>query len=377
MKLGRGKAQLKILVARPDRLGDVLLSTPVIAALKATYPHAEITFLVQPRVAPIIGGIPGVDQVWIYDKDGKYRGLSGLIKLFLELRRGQYRIAVLLQTQFKLSFAVFLAGIRYRLGPYAKIHSFLFFNRGMRQRRSLVEMHEADYNLALLRRLGIRAKTRQYLPQAAVSEAVRAEAKTWLLTQGFELSRAVIAVHPGMGGSALNWPTSHYADLIQRLLMEGKQVLMTGGPTEAYLLSQVETEVKALQKGVDVPPPAKLVLYASKVGGAEKDIQFLAGLYSFCSVVVAPSTGPLHLAAALQIPVVTFYPPIRVQSAIRWGPYVPYDQEKQKAQVFVPEGYCGEDFACRGQACHYYPCMRTIPVDRAHRAVNELSKDPA
>jgi heptosyltransferase-3 len=88
--------------------------------------------------------------------------------------------------------------------------------------------------------------------------------------------------------------------------------------------------------------------------------------------VVAPSTGPLHIAVALKKPVVTFYPPIRVQSAIRWGPYINDDSQ---ASLLIPEVYCGEDFKCRGNLCNYFPCMKTITVAQAVEQVGiQLAK---
>ena len=91
-------------------------------------------------------------------------------------------------------------------------------------------------------------------------------------------------------------------------------------------------------------------------------------------MVVAPSTGPLHLAVAVGASVVTFYPPIRVQSAVRWGPYIP---DESRASILVPEVYCGEDFRCRGSLCHYYPCMKSLTVAQALEQANiQLSRLP-
>ena len=84
-------------------------------------------------------------------------------------------------------------------------------------------------------------------------------------------------------------------------------------------------------------------------------------------LVVAPSTGPLHLAVAMGRDVVTFYPPIRVQSAKRWGPYdgpVMDSSRVQRAAIFTPEVYCGQEFRCLGERCASYPCMKTISVER-------------
>jgi heptosyltransferase-3 len=95
-------------------------------------------------------------------------------------------------------------------------------------------------------------------------------------------------------------------------------------------------------------------------------------LYAETSLVVAPSTGPLHLAVAAGKPVVTFYPPIKVQSALRWGPYV---ADESRASVLVPEVYCGEDFTCRGSLCNYYPCMKSLTVAQALEQANfQLSR---
>jgi ADP-heptose:LPS heptosyltransferase len=91
-------------------------------------------------------------------------------------------------------------------------------------------------------------------------------------------------------------------------------------------------------------------------------IDFLAALMSKASVVVAPSTGPLHVAVAVGTPVVTFYPPVRVMSALRWGPYL---NDEEHSSVLVPDVYCGQAFKCRGSLCHYYPCMRSLTVEGA------------
>ncbi len=97
-------------------------------------------------------------------------------------------------------------------------------------------------------------------------------------------------------------------------------------------------------------------------------IDFLAGLCEFSDVVVAPSTGPLHLAVALNRRVVSFYPPIRVQSAVRWGPYL---ADETRASVLVPENYCGQDFQCLGSLCNYFPCMKSLTVKQAIRSIEK------
>jgi len=356
--IGDGSRTLRILVVRADRMGDVILSTPVFEVIKRHYPNSKLTVLAQASVAPLLEGLASVDEVMIYEPAGKHAGLRGLFRLFRDIRVKRFRIAIVLQTTWKIATAVFFGKVRYRVGPLSRPYSFLLFNRGVRQRRSQVEMHEADYNLQLLRKLGIRVGARNVPTAISISDEDREAAKRFLTDHGWKEGEPLIAVHPGMGGSALNWPETHYTDLVRVLLREGRKVLLTGGHTEAELLNRIATAIGPLRE--------KLITYIAEPG---RGIGFLAGLLDCCSLMVAPSTGPLHLAVALKKPVLTFYPPIRVQSAIRWGPYL---REEKTASILVPEVYCGEDFKCRGNLCNYFPCMKTITVAEALEKVNLL-----
>jgi ADP-heptose:LPS heptosyltransferase len=343
---------LPILVVRCDRLGDVILSTPVFEVIKRHYPHAHLVAMVREAVAPAIDGMKSVDSLFIYRPESRHKGLGGFFRLVSDIKAGQFRIAVVLQSQWKIAAAIFFANIRYRVGPLSKIHSFFFYNRGVRQSRSQVEMHEADYNLQLLRRLGIRVGTRNIPVSMHISKERLAEARVWLARNGWNPENSLIAVHPGMGGSALNWPEAHYIEFIRALLKEGKQVVVTGGPGESALLARIREALGTYK--------AKAIWYDSKTTSGT--IQDLAGIFNWADLVVAPSTGPLHLAVALGKSVVTFYPPVRVQSAVRWGPYL---KDETRAGILIPEVYCGEEFKCRGSLCNYHPCMKSLTVAQA------------
>lgn len=359
----RNDSRLKVLIVRTDRLGDVLLSTPVIEGIRRAIPKAEITFLAQGFVKPLLEGIPGVSEVMVYDPKGAHHGVRGFFHLMEELAQKKFQISICVQSNPRVAAALYGVGVPIRVGPRSKLHSYLFFNKGIRQRRSFVEMHEADYGLDLLRVLGIRHPTLAIPTTVSVPEEATEWAKNWLTVQGLltqeENPKKLIVVHPGMGGSALNWPESHYIDLIDSLLGEGHRVLITGGAQEDELIHRVVSNLKTKEhKGA-------LAIY----GGREaKSVEYLAALYQHCSIVVAPSTGPLHLAVALGKPTVSFFPPIRVQSALRWGPY---SIDPENASILHPEVYCGEDFKCRGSVCNYFPCMKSI---LPRQALSEVSR---
>lgn len=346
----------RILVVRADRLGDVVLSIPTIEVLKRFYPKSHLGVMVQSRVAPALRGLPFIDQLIEVDPEAP-------LKL-----EGHWDLALVLQPRFKILWALWRAGVKHRLGPLSKWYSFPLLTAGLRQRRSKVEMHEADYNLQLLRLLGIDVGTRTVLPKVAVGPEARTEFAQWWEAQGGDAGvKHWVAIHPGMGGSALNWPEENYLKLADSLLLTGQGVLVTGGPTEQGILDRFDSAFKSAHGN-----------RIRTFGGARAaDIQRLAAAYQKASVVVAPSTGPLHVAAAVGARVVSFYPPIRVQSAVRWGPYVaewPGREDESKASVLVPDVHCGQDFKCRGQACPYFPCMSTLGVAQAFEMVQNHLK---
>ena len=351
IKPAQGTVATRILVVRPDRIGDVILSTPAFEVLKRHYPRAHLTVMVREAVVPLLKGLPSVDDVLIFDPDGRHRGIGGFFQLISDIREKKFYIAVVLQSHWKIAAALFGAGVRYRVGPLSKLHSFLFFNRGRRQRRSQVEMHEVDYNLQLLRRLGIRVGTRNVMPQVTSTEEMKEWGKNWLLEKGWKENEHLVVVHPGMGGSALNWPENHYVELIRALLKEGRKVLVTCGPSEGAVLGRIQEELGQWKD--------KAYYYG---GHGIGPVDRLTGLFNWATLVIAPSTGPLHLAVALGKHVLCFYPPIAVQSAIRWGPY---SADDTKSVILVPEVYCGEEFRCRGTLCNYFPCMKSLTVTQA------------
>ncbi len=355
--------KLSILVVRVDRVGDVVLSTPVLAALRRHYPDGQIIAMVREGVAPLLRGLNSLSEVFIYDPLGRHRGWRGFFRLLGEIREKKIDISICLQTERKIAAALFWSGIRHRVGPLSKIHSYFYYNRGLRQRRSDIEMHEADYNLQLLQTLGIRARRMEYLTQVAEEPTVTLQARAWLKAHGWDGVAKIVAIHPGMGGSALNWPEESYIELASALLADGRFILATGGPTEGGILERLKRGVLA-KKGEPL-----LSKNWIEYGGREaQGIDFLAALMRQASVVVAPSTGPLHVAIAVGTPVVTFYPPVRVMSALRWGPYL---EDRQRASILVPDVYCGQNFKCRGTLCNFYPCMQGLTVDWAIEQVQK------
>ncbi len=324
----------KILLVRSDRLGDVILSTPCLRVA-----GVQVLFWTKAEYQCLLGehalGLPAGATFW--------QGVA-----FLKSHR--FDAAVVLYGGWREHLTVFFARIPLRVGRFLKLYS-LFLNRPLRQKRSRVAKHEVEYNLDCLKPLDLRA-----VPELKVQLGDDPEARSWLVKQGLsDLLGSYIVVHAGMGGSALNWKESRYQTLVQELIQAGRKVVLTGGPLEIGL---VERLAKAAGSGI--------IFY--KKEQALQSVAFLGTVLRYAQVVIAPSTGPLHLASALGVSCIGLYPPLKVQSWQRWGPWT------KKKVCLVPPVVCPERFHCRGQACQYFPCMDAIRVSDVIGKVQTLAQ---
>ncbi len=335
---------MRILVTRTDRLGDVILATPVLRRLRESDPDARISFLVRKSWMPVLAFGEGIDLI-PYDPEESVSSLSA------RLKAGSFDIAYVLKDEKTVSWAVKKAGIPVRSGPYSTFRSFLLFNEGRFQRRSQCLMHEAEYNLDLVSRV-TPADAPAELPRAWVATSIHAEerAQAFLVRAGLA-EKPFLVIHPGSSGSARYVRPEKLHGLAAGLLKRGFAVVVSGGPLETGLLQEFKKAV----------PDAILL------GSAEGlELDGLAGVYRKARAVVAHGTGPLHLAAAVGTPVFAVFPPLFVLSEKRWGPLT------ENRSVWVPDVECPEKYRCRGPKCVHFDCMDRFEIETAVRRVEEL-----
>jgi len=335
---------MRILVTRTDRLGDVLLATPVLRHLKETRPGARIHFLVRKEWMPVLAY---GDAVTLMEFDP----LEPADRLAERLRQAGFDEAYVLKDEAPVSKAVKKAGIPFRAGPYSTFRSFFLFNRGRLQRRSRCKMHEAEYNLDLVSPR-MPASGAAGLPRAWIetNPAAKARARAFLEKSGI-LPGSFVAIHPGSSGSARYVKIERLHGLAEKWIARGVPVVVSGGALEGEVLEGFRRAVP----GVSLLGPRE-----------ELGLDGLAEVYRLSRGVVAHGTGPLHLAAAVDAPVFAIFPPLFVLSEKRWGPLV------SKRFVWVPPVECPEKFRCRGPRCAVYDCMDRFEIDLASRKAEEL-----
>jgi ADP-heptose:LPS heptosyltransferase len=338
----------RILVTRTDRLGDVMLSTPVLRLLKQTHPDAELYFLVQKSWMPVLQYGEAVKLI-VYDLN------ESVDELAAKLRAFQFKRAYVIRDEKKVSWAIWKAKIPERVGPYSTFRSFFLFNRGKFQRRSRCRMHEAEYNLELVAPQ-IPAQTPADLPRSWVetSESARIAASAFLQSQNLQAKNFYV-IHPGSSGSARYVKQEALHALARALVKRGDAVCISGGPREDAIIDEF---VKAV-------PQVKILAKEFAIG-----LDGMAEVYRQAKVVIAHGTGPLHLAAAVGTPTFAIFSPIFVLSEKRWGPLI--------SPRFVwtpPDVNCPAIYRCIGEKCAYYDCMDRFEVTDALARLNALVQE--
>ncbi len=335
-----------LLISRTDRIGDFVQSLPVFEAASRDL-GISVSALVHETNAPLLKNNPFVQEVVAVSDQAEPRQTAGMI-----LRMGFDGILVLVNDPRIRALLPLLHSIPLRLGPLSKPGMLLHLNYPVVQKRSKSLLNEAQYNLELLRGLGWQGSD-QIHPRLyfTTEERIQQQAQLQGLCPGLELQKGYALLHAGMSGSALNWPLSHYRELLASLAGLGKQILLTGGSAAEFqtnedLLQGLGSRVWNLA--------GKLTLRA--LGGLCEDARFFVG----------PSTGPTHMANAASCPVLSIYPPIRVQSARRWAPYL------AQGRVFTPKVDCRQAFSCAGAACPHHPCMGGVTVEQVLGAALDL-----
>jgi heptosyltransferase-2 len=335
----------RILVIRTDRLGDVVLTLPVLSTLRRCFPDARLSVLLRRYTGEIVKGNPFVDEILWYDQES---GLVPFREILSSLKSRRFDVAVLVRPDPRAALLLFLAGIPVRVGTGYRYYSLLMTHRAF-EHRSEARYHELEYNLHLVEQLGcdIRAELASPRFGIVVSEETRSSLESVLSPLGVSRDRRIV-VHPGSGGSAADWPVENFAALASRLADEGMgTILITGTQSEA-------AKAQAVADGC--PAAANL--------SGRLSVPQLAALIQSSILFIGNSTGPLHLAVAVGTPVLGFYPSVPVMGKKRWGPY------SAASEVLSPDPReCLRKSDHRAGHCS---CMETIQVRDAVRAAGAI-----
>lgn len=336
----------RILISRTDRIGDVLLSTPVFKALRKKFPQSYIAVMVRPYARDIVLGNPYLNEVIIYDKYGAQRHLWSSIKFAWGLRRKRFDLALMLHPTNRVHLLAFLAGIKKRVGFNRKL-SFLLTDK-VEHKKQEGKKQELEYTLDIIRFLGIEPEDKDlFMPIRKDSEMY---IEDFLSKETLEGDDRLVALHPGASCPSKIWPTERFAQVADKLADEFKlKVVVVAGPDD-----------------LDIGRNLLSLLHCPYIDATAKTtVSQLASLLRRCSLFISNDSGPVHIAAALGIPQVTIFG--RAQAGLsprRWGP------TGKKDIILHQDVGCQE---CLAHNCQRdFACLKAISADRVFSAARKL-----
>ncbi|MBI5404186.1 MAG: glycosyltransferase family 9 protein [Ignavibacteriae bacterium] len=293
------KGKYKILITRTDKLGDVILALPLIAETKRLFPDSEIHFLVRSYVRDLIENYSPVDKLIILEDIEEKNSIKAFLK------NENYDMAVNVFPRYYIARDIFLAGIKTRIGSGYRWYSFLY-NKKLFEHRKYAERHESEYNIDLLKTISDGVEyNKKFFFGYSPKEKSMLEGK---LSFGF--SDKFIIVHPGSKGSAKDWPRENFGLLADKLLTEYEylKIILTGTKEEEIIIKGILDSVPEKRKSGMISLSGML------------NLRELMILIDNSKLFISNSTGPIHIAGALNKNIIGFYPNEAPMNETRWRP---------------------------------------------------------
>ena len=302
--------QKRILIVRPDRIGDVVLSTPLPREIKKTFPDSFIAVLVRKYTQDIYLNNPNVDKILLID-DYNDGSLKSFFRKVREIKSYGFTHSLTLLPTERLNYLMFFSGIPYRVGVSHKFYQFITLTHYVNRKKYIPLRHEADYCMDLARKIGVNATsldTEIFLTEEEKKKVAKVRSE---LLGG---KKYLIGVHVSSGNSAPNLEADEYKKLIQELSAAGDFSVVV---TDNKIPPQLEGLPNVSYPNVGKPLRESFVNFAA--------------LY----LLVSSSTGPMHISAALKVKTLSMFCPLTACSPKLWGPL------GNESKIILPtENYC-------------------------------------
>jgi len=348
-----GRAEKRILFVRLDRIGDVLLSLPAIHAVRRRFPKAKLTAMVRPYAQSIVERSEDVDDVMVYDyrdRAGQHRFPLGYFRLLHEIRKRKFDMVFVLHPTLRSHVLCFLAGIPRRVG-YAVRGNWLL-TETTPDRRHLGTQHESDNVLDLVKPFALHDGPKR-LKFSLHPEDSR-EAKEALASEGMGSNERYFVFHPGTSHRSKQWPRERFLRL-GHLLQEtwGYGIVLVGDGRHTALNRWICDAMGG--RCLDLSGRTSVVRLAAVLSG--------------CEILVSNDSGPVHLAVAVERPVISIFG--RSEPGLgpgRWGPLGENCRAIQKDVGCV---------VCLADKCTIdFECLKAVWPEEVFDAVRSLLGEP-
>jgi lipopolysaccharide heptosyltransferase II len=303
---------LKILLVRLRQIGDVVFTTPAIRALRERYPGAHITYIVEPAAAAVVEPNPHVDTIIIAPRRDTAAGVWADVLLAWRLRRNRYDIAIDFHGGPRAAFLTWSSGAPVRIG-YDMTGRAGVYTRRVARSRALRARHSVENQWDLLEPLGIDRPAPDRFPiEIPVDADAARSVATRLADCGVGSGEKLVIVHVSAGNAFRRWPVGSFAEVAAAIASyPGTRVIVTSGPSEpeaaARVIADARGRVDASQRDRILSP-------------GEFSIAEIRALVDRAALFIGGDSGPVHVAAASRVPIITLYGPTLPERSAPWRP---------------------------------------------------------
>jgi heptosyltransferase-2 len=332
----------RILVRGVNWVGDTILTYPAVQKLKIIFPHSHLAILIPNHLIDLWKTFPYVDEIISFQKRGSIGSLWEDLKLGSSLKKRRFDLAMVLPRSFHSAFQAYLARIPIRVGYQDEGRS-PFLTHGIPRRADILQEHRIHYYEKMIDLFGRVEGTPP--PRILLRDEDRRWAEERLRSLGFLDGRPLIGMNPGATyGLAKCWYPDRFGELGKRLAREWKAGILIFGKKEEGLLARKILEYM----GND----------ASDLTGKTTLLQ-LAALLERCRLLLTNDTGTMHVAAAVNAPVVALFGPTDPATTGPWG------NNHVVIRKNIPCSPCMRRVCPTG-----HQCMELITVEEVEEAVN-------
>ena len=332
----------RILIVEVNWLGDVLFSTAAIRALKGKFPQSYIGVLVHKRCKDVLVGNPYINEVIILDERSRHRGLFGKLSLIHQLKAKRFDTVYLFHRSFTRTLICLLSGIRNRIGYYTTKRRFLL-TESISPLKGAV--HRATYYYYLVTRK-IPSDVRFLRSDFSIADKDASYINNILLQEQVKGREKLVVMHPVGNWLPKRWPKENFAKLADELIDRFKvTVIFSGSPKERNIVGDILKLMK--NKAINLT--------------GKTSLKQLGALFTKADLVVSADSGPLHIATALNRPIVALFGPTSKDIT---GPLTHRDTVLLQKEV-------GCVIPCYKQNCSDNRCMKQISVQDVINSIEE------
>ena len=337
-----------ILVFQTAFLGDVVLTTPIFKNIKAHFKNAKVTALVIPGNAPVISGNPYVDSVITYDKKGG-KGAKSFLDTLSEVKCQNFDLVFSLHRSFRTSLMLYLSRIPVRIGFSDSAGSFFYTDTVKRD----MTAHDVKRNLSILNGAGIKEDdiSDELLVTYSDADKKSLEEKMGARESLTEKHESAIVVSPGSVWATKRYPHESYAEVIKMLKADGRfDIVLSGGKDDIAIADEI---VKLAGGGI-INLTGKTTL------------KELAALLDSAALMITNDSGPLHIAASFNTPIVAIFGATTTNLG-----FAPYNKNSVVVEKELDCRPCGKH---GGMKCPIttFDCMKLIQPEEAYEAATKL-----